>query len=162
MRQKTKVLATMVILSALGVSSCAGQRMDRKIDQELKSEAPVAMGGPMAVESRKLISESPELTQEQKDKLLGLHSRMAGEMISLREEESKLKMVFFKTLLDPKTKEDEIGNLRKRLIKLERKKTDKMLSALEEAKTILGRITLKDERIYNAIFMERVGHGDLL
>ncbi|MGZ3695238.1 MAG: hypothetical protein ACXWQO_13950 [Bdellovibrionota bacterium] len=160
-RQKV-ILGIFGLVLSMGLAACTHQAaVDRKVDAELKDQPPVSMGGPMAAESRRLITESSELTQSQKDRLLALHSKMAAEMTNIRNEEGRLKMVFFKTLLNPKSDEAEIANLRTRIIKLDRSKTDKMLSALEESKEILGRRTFKDERLYRAFNMDSPGRPDL-
>ncbi len=150
-----------VVLAAL--AGCAHQKsVDRKVDQELQSQPPVSMGGQMAAESRELITESVNLTQGQKDKLLQLHAKMAGEVAALREEEGKLKMVFFKTLLDPKSEEAEISNIKKRILDLDQKKTKRMLSALEEAREILGRQNPDRDRMYRALLLDHEARpGDL-
>lgn len=147
---------------ALNLAGCAHQKsVDSKVDQELESQPAVGLGRPLAAESRKLITESPVLTQDQKDKLLSLHDRMAGEMTGFRREESRLKMVFFKDLLDPKSDEAEIANLKKRILDLDRKKTNRMLSAFDEARTILGRENLDSDRLFRAFLFDRPGsRGD--
>lgn len=137
------------------LAACASQNsVNRKIDQEVKAEAPVAVGGPLATESRALILDSSDLSQEQKDKLLALHAKMATEVAGIRDEEGKLKMVFFKTLLDPKSEEKEIITIKNRILALDRKKTNEMLSAMEEARKILGRDNKNAARYYRAFNAE--------
>lgn len=152
MIQKNKAV---ILISLLALAGCAHQpAVDRKVEQELKAEPAVAPGGPLAAESHRLIMEAPGLAQSQKEKLLALHTRMAGEMKTMREEEGKLKMVFFKTLLNPKAERAELINLRSRIFKLDQKKTNRMLSALEEASKILGRESIDDDHFYRAFLME--------
>lgn len=148
----------LAIALTLTLAACSHQKaVEQKVDQEVSAQPAVPMGGPMAAESRKLISESSELTQEQKDKLLALHTRMAGKVAKIREEEGKLKMVFFRAMLNPKAEDAEINTLKNRILKLDRQKTTGMLSAFEEVRQILGRKPLRDERILRAFEMEQTG-----
>lgn len=160
MKFRSAAVSAVVLVSVL--AGCAHQAaVDRKVEEELKVQRPVSMGGPMAAESFRLINESPDLDQGQKDKLIALHSRMAAEVMKIRQEEGKLKMVFFKTLLNPKSDEREINNLKTRILAADRKKTQRMLSGFEEAREILGRKQLpEDSQLYRAFTMDRSGQGD--
>jgi hypothetical protein len=80
---------------------------------------------------------------------------MLGEVIQIRGEMSKLKMLFFKAMLDPKADPREVRTLKERILSLDQKKTNKMLNAFEEVNSILGRKSAEDERVYRALFMPR-------
>ena len=138
------------------MTSCAHDRkVNEKVEEEIQAQPIVPMGGALALESRKLISESTSLSQEQKDRLLALHARMANEVGRIREEEGRVKMVFFKTILDPKSSDFEINNLKKRILDLDRSKTKNMLGALDEARDILGRSeNIERERLFRAFYFE--------
>lgn len=154
-RMPKKYIFALASISIL-LASCASERaIDRKVDQELAQEKPVEVGAPLAQESHRLIMDAPQLNKSQKEKLLALHAKVAGEMTSIREEEGRLKMVFFKTIINPKSDEEEILNLKSRILKLDRKKTNRMLSALEEARDILGRQTsMNSEHLFGAFWTE--------
>lgn len=147
-------------LALVFLASCAHQSaVDKKVTQEVQNEPAVAPGGSLAMESRKIIDSSPELNPSQKEKLLALHARVAGDVAAMRTEEGKLKMVFFRSILNPKTSDPELANIKSRILALERKKTERMLSAMEEAREILGRRSLQDDRVYRAFSMDRPSMG---
>jgi Spy/CpxP family protein refolding chaperone len=142
-----------------GIYACSHQpSISEQVDSETKNERPATMGGPMAARGMELIQNSPDLTGEQKEKLIGLSQRMMQEMGELRKEESQLKTVLFKTLVDPKSDDRKIEVIKNKIVKLDKKRTDKMLSALSEAQKILGRKSLADEKVYQTLMMERLDH----
>lgn len=152
---KIKHLGILVVPVLLGIGCAHQNSANRVVEEKLQHEPAVAMGGPVAAESRKMIEESPNLTQAQKDRLTALHAQMAGEITKMREDLGKLKMTFFRSFLNPKTEERELRNIRDRIIALDRKKTDRMLTAFEEAKEILGRRSEQDERVFRAFLIDR-------
>lgn len=141
-------LATLVSLSLI---ACAHQKsVDNHVQAELRAEPSAPVGGEAAAASMKLIQESTTLNETQKQKLISLHTRMAAEAKASREELGKLKVVLVRTMLDAKSDEREIENLKIRILKADRKRTDAMLSALTEAREILGR-EARDEKMYRAL-----------
>lgn len=154
--------AVLTVTLAAGLIGCAHQReIDGKLDREVQAEPSAAPGGQLASSSRKLIQDSAALSGEQKEKLLALHTRMAADAAAIREQEGKAKMVLFKTLLNPEAKEAEIAGLKDRILKLDRQKTNRMLSALEEAREILGRKSPQlNDGFYRAFLGEHGGFGD--
>lgn len=137
--------------------ACSHTKMDAKINHEMQQEAPVEMGGGVAAASHEVIADADNLTQEQKDKLLTLHKNVAAEMVAYRQELGKLKMVLFRNLVSPNYDMREMERTKSRILKLDRKKTDRMLSALDEAQKILGRRSMDDEKYYRALMMDRIG-----
>lgn len=138
-----------------GIYACStSTSLNKKIDAEVKAEPPVATGGPLAASGLAVIQESTTLSAAQKQKLTDLTTKMTSEMVNIRSEEAKLKMVLFKTIVNPKANNREITALKNRIIALDRKKTDKMLSALDEAQKIMGRRDEQDEKFYRAILMD--------
>lgn len=109
-----------------------------------------------------LIQESNSLTSDQKKRLTELTIKMNDEMNTIRSQESKLKMVLFKTIVNPKAETREITTLKNRVIAPDRQKTNKMLSALDEAQKIMGRRDERDEKFYRSLMLERAEPGTLL
>jgi hypothetical protein len=137
--------------------SCAtSPSVKEKVSQEMKAEPAHAMGGEVAAAGHRLILDAEGLEPQQKEKLLALHGRMAGEIVGIRNDMGRLKMLLFKAMTDPKGDQKELNHIKNRILRLDRERTSKMLSALEEAQTILGRRSFEDERIYRALMMERV------
>lgn len=148
----------LILVPSAWLISCAHQsRGDRALDEKVRNEESVELGGGVAYKSHEMITNSNELTEEQKSKLLQLHREVAAEVAKSREETGKLKMVFFRSLLDPKSKAQDLTKIKNRILALDKNKTNKMLSAMEEAQKILGRKSIDDEKFYRALMMERIG-----
>jgi hypothetical protein len=157
MKNWNKILWLPLVFSFLaGIYACShGPSMSEKVDEEAKSESPVHMGGSVAAHGMSIIENSKSLTVDQKLKLTDLSKKMMEEMTKLRDEEGQLKMVLFKTIVDPKADNKKIRTIKNKIISLDRKKTDKMLSALDEAQKIMGRRSAEDEEVYRALMLER-------
>lgn len=145
-----------VYLAAITLVSCSGlpsnPEINRKIENDLKAEPAKAN---VAAETKELILEAPNINEDQKQKLLSLQQKVNTELSSLRTEEGKLRVLLVKTLVDPKTDEREIANIKARIIKVDKQKIDRMLSALSDARKILGRRDLQHERVYRAFLNDR-------
>ena len=147
----TKYLWLPLVLIPTIYTSCSHTKVDREIDAKASHETATPMGAPLAAKGYDIIQSAPNLSAEQKQKLLGLHQKMAGDMTSLREEESKLKSVLFRSIIEPKFNNKEVERIKSRLISLDQKKMNMMFSALKETKKILGRAAIEDEKIYRMV-----------
>lgn len=137
------------------IYSCANTNANKKIDAEIKAETPIKTSSELTNESLAVINDSASLSDEQKYRLAELTTRVNSEMNKAREEEAKVKIVLFKTIVRPDATNKEITILKNRVIEIDRKKTDRMLSALEEAQKIMGRRDEQDEKFYRAILMDK-------
>lgn len=156
MKNFSRYLWLPLILSFLtGIYACTSTSLNKKIDEEVKAEPAVSTGGPLAASGLAVIQESDSLSAGQKQKLTDLTKKMTSEMVNIRTEEARLKMVLFKTIVNPKASNREITIIKNRIIALDRTKTDKMLSALDEAQKIMGRRDERDEKFYRALLMDK-------
>jgi len=157
MKHKTYLIWLPLVFSLLsGIYACSHQpTTSEMIDEEAKREESVTMGGPMANRGMEVIQNSKSLNEDQKSKLIQLSQKMMQEMAEIRKEEAQLKMVLFRSLVDPKSDSKKINTIKSKILTLDRRKTDKMLGALDEAQTILGRKSLDDEAVYRALMMDR-------
>lgn len=157
MKFKNYLIWLPLVFSLLtGIYACSHQPTTSEVvDEEARKEESTSMGGPVAARGMEVIQNSKSLNEDQKSKLIALSQRMMQEMAEIRKEEGQLKMVLFRSLVDPKSDNKKINTIKGKILSLDRKKTDKMLSALDEAQTILGRKSLEDETVYRALMMDR-------
>lgn len=157
MKFKNYLIWLPLVFSLLtGIYACSHQPTTSEVvDEEARKEESTPMGGPVAARGMEVIQNSKSLNEDQKSKLIALSQRMMQEMAEIRKEEGQLKMVLFRSLVDPKSDNKKINTIKGKILSLDRKKTDKMLSALDEAQTILGRKSLEDETVYRALMMDR-------
>lgn len=130
----------MILLGVLaGMPGCTASRaVDARVDEQVKAEPEVPLGTPAATASRKVILDSRKITDEQRRELLDIHSRMAADVAQIRGEMAKLQVILFRSVLDPDAEERAIRNIRRRLITLDRKRTNRILSAIDEAEQVIG------------------------
>lgn len=149
-------MRTKIIVSVFcwALAACSTQAINKNIDHEMAATPSVQPGGPMARAMHNIIAESKELSETQKNQLLALHKHMAEFMGGNRMEMGKLKVVFMKSLLDPQVSSQKIEVLRKRILRLDRAKLNKMISSMEEAKKILGRTNIEDRRLFKVLVFE--------
>ncbi len=144
-RSKLSLFTAVLALPAL--SACThSQAVTERVDAQMQAEPDVPIGTPAAVASRKVIAESDSITAKQKSQLLSIHEKMARDVSEIRNEMAKMQVLLFKKVLDPKAEEAEIRNIRTRLLGLDRKRTGRILSALDEAQNVIGVNDLKTDR----------------
>jgi|GEM_PF-5456764 len=148
MYKRNFVFALMLALPAsLSLSSCThSAAVTESVDLQVKAEPEVPTGTPGSTASRKVISESQSISPRQKTELLTIHEKMAREVAAIRNEMVKMQVLLFRKVLDPEAEEAEIKNIRSRLLGLDRKRTTRILSALDEAQNVIGVNELKMDR----------------
>ena len=134
---------------------CSHSEVDKKIDAEVQSQTQVHSIADTSTEFVKIINGSNSLSQTQKEQMLSLQQSVGGNLKQMREEEAKLKVVLFKSLVDPTVNGGEIARIKNRVLSLDHDKTNLMLNALDDAQKILGRRARDDERIYRALLLDR-------
>jgi len=144
-----------VLLFAAFSTSCARQPSptEKRVAAEVAQEDYVPAGGLKEAKSE-VVFEAEGLTPRQRNRLQQLHANSANESERIKQELRKNHMVLMRSLVDPKTKDSEIEVLKDRIVRLERMRTQHFLSSLDNAKRILGRRNMDDERIYRAFLME--------
>ena len=154
-----KYLFMVPIIFSLFACAHQAKSVDASVNEKMQAEPKVAFGGGVAAETRRLIEEAPNLSAQEKASLASLHTRMAGEMRQINEDMGKLKVLLFKSVLMSKPNNKELRNIKNRILSLDRKKTNQMLTALEEVREILGQKVLDDERLYRALFFSPADYG---
>lgn len=146
---KSNVLFLFLSLTLL--ASCA-THVDREIEYEKKQvKADLHSPAALAEKTRKMLEKTPNLTQEQKDKFVDLHTQIYADSMAISLEIKKLKMVLFRNLTSDqisRVKSDKVAN---KIRKLTNKRLDIMIAGLDEARKILGVYT--PEVFQNANFI---------
>jgi len=147
MRLSTFSKTGILFVFTLFIAACArSSAVNERVDLQVQKEPEVPQGTPAAVASRKVISESNQITPRQKTDLLAIHGKMAQDVAVIRGEMAKLQVILFKKVIEPDSPEDEIKNIRARLLNLDRKRTGRILSALDEVQRVLGVDPSRQER----------------
>lgn len=148
-------------LTALALlASCSSQSTaEKEVDKEVAQEQPATSRPEFLEASREILFEADTLSPEQRQKLRKLYGQSMKKSDDIRMELSKNQLVLMKSLVNPKAKEEEIDVLKNRIVKLEQQRTKNFLSALDEARRILGRTSTDDERFYRAFLMDPVKPG---
>lgn len=144
------------------ISSCAGQTAaERQVSAEV-AEAPAIEPGPaLAKATRQALKEAaPELSADQRAKLKKLQAEATAEQTRLRQELGKHQLVLVRTILQPKSSEEEVRILKQRILGLERERTNLFLNSLESAERILGRRDPMDEQFYRAFLQDPPAAAD--
>lgn len=144
-------------LSMTLLASCASQKAaEEKVHAEVKNET-VVKSEELAQNAHSYITNSKTLSAEQKASLLSLQEKTQTESKALNEEINKTKMVFMKTLMEPKINKKEVSVLKKDLRKLGKKQMEMTLNAYEEARKIISPISDKGDKefLFNAFMMRQ-------
>ncbi len=140
-----KLLFAMLALAP--IAACTHSKaVSERVDEQVRVEPEVPPGTAASVASRQVIAESVQITPKQKSELLEIHEKMARDVAAIRGEMAKLQVILFRKVLDSGTEEAEIKNIRRRLLGLDRKRTGRILSALDEAQNVIGMNILKKDR----------------
>jgi hypothetical protein len=137
--RKISCLSCLPVAITLVLSGCTHSKaITESVDQQVAAEPEVPPGTSAALASRKVIAESLQITSQQKVTLLDIHGKMAEDVAAIRGEMAKLQVMLFRKVLEPNPEEAEITNIRSRLMSLDRKRTNRILSALDEAQQVIG------------------------
>lgn len=122
---------------ALPLVGCATTKIEKTVEAEVAQQPARSMGGEVAGKGFHAILNSPSLSEDQKQQFMRLHQKIAAEVRGIDTEMSKLKGVLFETVFAQPYEPEKVEVLKKRLLKLNNAKMDKMLTALNEVKRIV-------------------------
>ncbi|MGZ3771044.1 MAG: hypothetical protein ACXVCP_01855 [Bdellovibrio sp.] len=152
------VFIVLFLISSINCSTKQAQE-EKKIDQEVQAQPARAPHGEVAQKGFESIVNSKSLTEDQKEKLLKLHSKMAADTFKIQEETSKLKGVLFDTITAKPYDDNKVNLIKKRLISLNDQKMKNMLNAIDEVKAIVGQTEKENiQDFYRPFFWEQA-HG---
>ncbi|MGZ3651603.1 MAG: hypothetical protein ACXVB9_14815 [Bdellovibrionota bacterium] len=145
-----------VAFCLVALSSCAH---DPKLSKQIHEEAsaqPVLGTEARAEMGEKVIQQAPNLTDSQKAKLEEITLAARTDITGMREEEAKLRLLLVKQLVNPQATDREIEGIKERILELSRKSDKRWVSALDEARQVIGRKTEQDTRFYRAFMQEPI------
>ena len=126
-------------LAATLVGGCATKEEKQEVNQRIQAEDPVAADESFANRGANLFVDAKGVTDEQRQKLLQVHTTTYQKAGFLRDEITKTKSALFKSLLDPAVSKKEINLMKKRVVSLDRQRLDVMLGAFDEVQKVVGR-----------------------
>lgn len=132
-----------------------------KLQQEVQQEPPRKMHGEVATKGFESIVQSKSLTEEQKEKMLKLHSKMTADTFKIQEETSRLKSVLFETMTTKPFDTKKVNSIKKRLITLNDQKMKNMLNAIDEVKSIVGKTERENVQDFYRPFFWEQAHDEL-
>ncbi|MGZ3772546.1 MAG: Spy/CpxP family protein refolding chaperone [Pseudobdellovibrionaceae bacterium] len=160
---KSSIRYFLMALCLFSVVNCASKptQEEVKVQQEVQAEPPRKMHGEVAQKGFESIVQSKSLTDDQKAKLLKLHTKMSAETSQIQDETSKLKAVLFDTMTAKPYDSKKVNVIKKRLITLNDKKMKNMLKAIDEVKDIVGQTEKENiQDFYRPFFWEQA-HEEL-
>lgn len=155
---KFKLSYAVIGLFLISSINCATKttEQDAKLQQEVEAQPPRKMHGEVSQKGFESIVESKSLTEDQKGKLLKLHSKMSADTFKIQEETSKLKSVLFETITAKPYDNAKVNSIKKRLITLNDQKMRNMLNAIDEVKGIVGQTEKENvQDFYRPFFWEQ-------
>ncbi len=139
MGYKSSFLLLFLSCSLLVNFGCTTSKaVDERVDAQLKAEPNLPPGQTISSATREVIANSPQITEKQRSELLSIHREMASDVTAIRNQMAKLQVILFKAVLDPDSEAASINNIRRRLLDLDRKRTNRILSALDQAQDVIG------------------------
>lgn len=142
-----KFMSPKFVFVSLALSACAHgslqdgsdrARLEDEVEKSVSRQPSRSFHGGVAMEGYAAIDESKKLPEERKRKLRELERRVASQTFAIQDEMSKVKGALFETLSAEKYEPAKLDLLKARLLRLNERKIDIMMKALEEAKSILS------------------------
>lgn len=135
------------------LSSCSHDpQLDQQIHQEASAQ-PVLSPSARADVAQQTIENAP-LTETQKAKLTEITRSAQADLKAMRSEESQLRVLLVKQLVNPQASDREIAGIQKRILELNSKTNKRWLSAVDDARSVLGRRDQQDTHFYRAFMQE--------
>lgn len=128
------------VCGIMALSSCAHQKSaEKELDQKLAQENTVTTHE-LRKEGAKAIETAPNLTAEQKRKLMDLRAQVARENDRLVKESVKLRSLLVQDMMAEKYDVAEVDLIKRRLRKNENQRLSLAFDSIEQANQILGRV----------------------
>jgi hypothetical protein len=142
------------------LSSCAHDpQLDKQIHEEAASQ-PVLGASARADVARQTIQGS-DLNPTQKAKLTEITRSTQADLKLMRDQESQLRVLLVKQLVNPEASNRKIESIKQRILELNQKSNKRWLSAIDDARAVLGRRDEQDAHFYRAFMLEPGGAGGM-
>jgi hypothetical protein len=144
-----------LMLSTLGSQGCAHSDMDKQLDEKLANE-PYIAPGQVSAEATEIINRAPDLSSDQRQKLLSLRASMDAQLKEMKEQDRKLRSLLIKELVSPYRDQDEVNTIKNRIENNENKKVSILFNSIDKADTILGHQTATHREVVEALVLPHV------
>ncbi|MCM2282490.1 MAG: hypothetical protein NDI61_11670, partial [Bdellovibrionaceae bacterium] len=154
-------LSLVLILTATltGACSSAQHREEKRLDAQVKAEPSAEGPGAIASRGAQMFVQAPGLTEEQKRRLLEIHTRVYTQNAEIRTEIGKAKSLLFRTLVSNTDEPNTIAGLKKKIASLDQRRLNLMFQALDEVQQVVGRGPDK-EPIYRRFYEFDIDRGE--
>lgn len=132
------LLTALALGAAVGCTTAAEKQDDKVMDAQVKSEAPAPSPEAIAERGAQTFINAPNLSDEQKRKIMAIYIRTFNDAISIRNEIGQSKSLLFKMAAQSGFKSKEIEALKNRIVELDQKRLKIMFKALEDVQAIVG------------------------
>ena len=139
----SQVIFTFLLLTA---SACSTSKVDKKVSQEAAQE-PVQNTTQAQKRTADLINESPDLTGEQKTKLLALQNQVRTQLEANGKDGLKFRELLVEKILSKKYKSGEVEIVKNKIRDLEKKRVAILFDSVDKANEILGRASVNNQRM---------------
>jgi|GEM_PF-3808262 len=129
-------VSALLIVTSFG---CGHTQVDERVDAKLTNEPEVASEEELNRKNEEAITSASHLSEAQKEKLLKVHRDVGTQVQEIEDEEKRLQAVLVKELVSTGYNADDLNTLKKRLKKLEKKKMDLQMSAIDDVNWIMNR-----------------------
>jgi hypothetical protein len=144
-----------LLLGALMGQGCAHSEIDKQLDEKLANE-PYVAPGQVSAEATDVINKAPDLSSDQRQKLLSLRASMDGQLKTIKEQDRKLRSLLIKELVSPYRNQDEVNTIKNRIKNNESQKVSILFNSIDKADTILGYQTSTHREIVEALVLPHV------
>ena len=139
----SQVIFTFLLLTATASST---SKVDKKVSQEAAQE-PVQNTTQAQKRTADLINESPDLTGEQKTKLLALQNQVRTQLETNGKDGLKFRELLVEKILSKKYKSGEVEIVKNKIRDLEKKRVANLFDSVDKANEILGRASVNNQRM---------------
>lgn len=151
-----RILGMALLTASTLALGCAQTSEERQVDAEVKAEAPARGQGTLATRGANLFVNAPNLTDEQKEKLLKIHGETYQKVAKIRDELTQTKTTLFKSLVNEKTSSKELNILKSKIMKLDKERLNIMLKAFDDVQKIVGKSGMDENTLKHFIDMDRM------
>lgn len=148
-----------MISAVLALQGCAHSAIEKRIDEKVAEETTVKSQADLAQEAEKLIQASPDLSPDQKAKLMALRNSIRTQNELLLDQSLKLRSILIKDLLASDYDRKEVDWIKKKIRSIENKRISILFDGVEQANAILGRQITKNQHVVHDFADLRGGRG---
>jgi hypothetical protein len=152
-----KYSLTLIATGFIGLSACAHTEAERRIDEKLAAESPVANRQQLSSNAGSLIASAPDLSAEQRAELIQLRDSTARKTDELRARSFKLRELLVSEVIASTYDDTEVSLVKKRLEATENERLQAIFTAVDKANAILGRQAALHPEIMTDVIE---GHGE--